>query len=265
MDIDESPRAAAAPTERERPPADVPPAKRSHLSNGQENVSAGTGAGGSGNGSTITSTSTGTMRDPQAAFGSAGVRTKSYQEDAAVAPELRSRLESIGMRTRFNVNRGYGSPPPSQQVASVGMGMLINSGNGYGTSSPSGSGGAGHAFVTDNEVLRNVRSTQHAWGRTRSVPLHALELQPFGGSSTRPELIWSALPEGADENTAPASFGAAANDVQAGGVAASEAALGELDEGGIGMGDLKRGRDAFLEDWAADEAGSIGSSSGNAA
>lgn len=35
-------------------------------------------------------------------FASAAGRTRSYQEEAAVAPELRSQLESIGMRTRFS-------------------------------------------------------------------------------------------------------------------------------------------------------------------
>ena len=38
----------------------------------------------------------------ESAFGSSNGRTRSYQEEAAVAPDLRSQLESIGMRTRFS-------------------------------------------------------------------------------------------------------------------------------------------------------------------
>lgn len=40
-------------------------------------------------------------------FGSSNGRIRSYQEEAAVAPELRSRLESIGMRTRFSESSIY--------------------------------------------------------------------------------------------------------------------------------------------------------------
>jgi len=38
----------------------------------------------------------------ESAFGSSTGRTRSYQEEAAVPPDLRSQLESIGMRTRFS-------------------------------------------------------------------------------------------------------------------------------------------------------------------
>jgi hypothetical protein len=38
----------------------------------------------------------------ESTFGKSDGRTRSYQEEAAVEPELRSRLESIGMKTRFS-------------------------------------------------------------------------------------------------------------------------------------------------------------------
>lgn len=41
----------------------------------------------------------------ESTFGSSSGRTRSYQEEAAVTPDLRSALESIGMRTRFSESR----------------------------------------------------------------------------------------------------------------------------------------------------------------
>lgn len=106
------------------------------------------------------------------AFGPSAQRQRSYQEEAAVAPELRSRLESIGMRTRFNVNRGYGSPPPSCST-NVNLNALT---------SRSG-------LVTENDVLHAVKSNKSAWQRTQSAPLYVNELQPFGGMAVRPTLL----------------------------------------------------------------------------
>ncbi|PWN34224.1 uncharacterized protein FA14DRAFT_70375 [Meira miltonrushii] len=106
------------------------------------------------------------------AFGPSAQRQKSYQEEAAVPPELRSKLESVGMRTRFNVNRGYGSPPPSCST-NVNLNALT---------SRSG-------LVTENDVLHAVKSNRKEWQRTQSAPLYVNELQPFGGMSVRPTLL----------------------------------------------------------------------------
>lgn len=52
--------------------------------------------------STVPNKKVAVLEKRESTFGSANGRTRSYQEEAAVAPELRSRLESIGMRTRFS-------------------------------------------------------------------------------------------------------------------------------------------------------------------
>lgn len=114
-----------------------------------------------------------TTRAP--AFGASAQRQRSYQEEAAVAPELRSQLESIGMRTRFNVNRGYGSPPPSCSTSSTNLNLnALTSSTG---------------LVTENDVLNAVKSNRKAWQRTQSAPLYVNELQPFGGMGIRPNLL----------------------------------------------------------------------------
>ncbi|UZJ55474.1 hypothetical protein CBS101457_004794 [Exobasidium rhododendri] len=150
-------------------------------------------------------------------FGSATGRVRSYQEEAAVDPALRSKLESIGMRTRFNVGRGYGSPPPSQSLDQF---TTIDGG----------------AFMSNNQILQSVRNTTKSWNRTKSAPLYNNELVPFCG--LRADITLQ------DENDDPTS------------AAISTQEQGEDDGAGvdeIGMGDLKRSRDDVFGDWANDE------------
>lgn len=153
----------------------------------------------------------------QPPFGDNASRSRSYQEEAAIPQDLRSQLQSIGMKARFNVNRGYGSPPPSQV-----------------SWEPKSSG----SLITEKDILRQVHSSRSTWARTRSAPLHALELQPFGGVNIRPSLVEPEVVNEGDENHAP-----------------SENIQDELmtEDCGIGVTDLKRNRDVFLEEWAREE------------
>lgn len=169
------------------------------------------------------------------AFGPSAQRNRSYQEEAAVPSELRSRLESIGMRTRFNVNRGYGTPSIStlNQADLQALACRTASVGGTNRASP---------LVTENEVLQHVKATRSAWGRAISAPQYVNELQPFGGEHVRPVLLDDAEDvQGMDaENEDP--LAAHFHDDQA--------AQQQSVSPGIGLADLKRPRDAALfDDW----------------
>lgn len=169
-------------------------------------------------------------------FGSSAQRQRSYQEEAAVPPELRSQLESIGMRTRFNVNRGYGSPPPSGSSSSTQINL---------NALASRSGG----LLTENDVLNAVKSNKNAWQRTQSAPLYMNELQPFGGMGVRPTLLEdtsSILNRSNDTSEQGEDVDPLAAHFFEGVSAEDDAMIDESINAQTNTSDLKRSRDTFV-------------------
>jgi hypothetical protein len=158
-------------------------------------------------------------------FGENAQRVRSFQEEAAVTPELRSKLESIGMRTRFNVNRGYGIPPSSMLNSSV-MG-----------------GPSSGVLLTEREILHHVHANRSAFARTQSAPLYANELQPFAGNGMRPMLLSTEesrpIDSMIDENEDPLAAAFFGDGEDEGVLPNSQSST---------TSDLKRSRDLFDED-----------------
>jgi hypothetical protein len=116
----------------------------------------------------------------------------------------------------LDVSRGYGSPPPS----------LLSQDR-------------FDPFPTDSQILETVKRTKNSWNRTKSAPLYSNELQPFCG--LRAELDVD-LQKG-DNDDDPTRFVNTLDKVQ-------ESSSIQDDQGGIGIGDLKRNRDEIFGEWA---------------